>query len=201
MSVPVQSIMLHRLNLSYPVLGYDRGLVGLLGKKKMGKRLDDLLKKREQLNAQIHQEKNKHSQQKRKEDTRRKILLGALMMDLMKKGELDEKKILKRLDGFLTKEMERKLFDLTLINEGSKQKVATTKSNDSPTVEIILESVLKKNRIPVIKAIRGVTGLDLKETVELMDAAPTSIIKVGLNEAEEIKKRLMEAGAKVIPIS
>lgn len=197
MSVPVQSIMLHRLNLSYPVLGYDRGLVGLLGKKKMGKRLDDLLKKREQLNAQIHQEKNKHSQQKRKEDTRRKILLGALMMDLMKKGELDEKKILKRLDGFLTKEMERKLFDLTLINEGSKQKVATTKSNDSPTVEIILESVLKKNRIPVIKAIRGVTGLDLKETVELMDAAPTSIIKVGLNEAEEIKKRLMEAGAKV----
>ena len=163
----------------------------------MGKRLDDLLKKREQLNAQIHQEKNKQSQQKRKEDTRRKILLGALMMEMMKKGELDEKKILKRLDSFLTKEMERKLFDLTLINEGSKQKVATAKSKDSPTVEIILESVLKKNRIPVMKAIRGVTGLAIKEAVELMDAAPTSIIKVGLNEAEEIKKRLMEAGAKV----
>ncbi len=163
----------------------------------MGKRLDDLLKKREQLNAQIHQEKNKQSQQKRKEDTRRKILMGSLMMEMMKKGELDEKKILKRLDGFLTKEMDRKLFDLMLINEDSKQKVATAKSNDSPTVEIILESVLKKNRIPVIKAIRGVTGLDLKEAVKLMDAAPTSIIKVGLNEAEEIKKRLMEAGAKV----
>jgi len=86
----------------------------------MSKKLDDLLKKREQLNSQIQKERNKHSQQKRKEDTRRKILLGALMMELMKKGELDEKKILKRLDGFLTKEMERKLFDLPEKNQKNK---------------------------------------------------------------------------------
>ena len=163
----------------------------------MGKKLDELLKKREQLNTQITKERNKLSSQQRKEDTRRKILLGALIMEMMKKGELDEKKILKRLDSFLTRDIDRKLFDLTLINEGSKQIAVVEKSNDSPTVEIILESVLKKNRIPVMKAIRGVTGLDIKEAVELMDAAPTSIIKVGLNEAEEIKKRLMEAGAKV----
>ncbi len=82
----------------------------------MSKRLDDLLKKREQLNAQIQQERNRHSQQKRKEDTRRKILLGSLMMEMMKKGELDEKKITKRLDGFLTKDADRKLFDLPIKN-------------------------------------------------------------------------------------
>ena len=87
-------------------------MVGLLVKEDMSKRLDDLLKKREQLNAQIQQEKNKQSQQKRKEDTRRKILLGALMMEMMEKGELDEKKIMKRLDGFLTKDIDRKLFAL-----------------------------------------------------------------------------------------
>ena len=98
-------------NMSDQVLGYDRRLVGLLVKGEMGKKLDDLLKKREQLNAQIQQERNKQSQQKRKEDTRRKILLGALMMEMMKKGELDEKKILKRLDGFLTKDIERQLFE------------------------------------------------------------------------------------------
>ncbi len=82
----------------------------------MGKKLDDLLKKREQLNAQIQRERNKHSQQKRKEDTRRKILLGALMMEMMKKGELDEKKIRKKLDGFLSKDGDRKLFDLPVKN-------------------------------------------------------------------------------------
>ncbi len=80
----------------------------------MGKKLDELLKKREQLNAQIQKERNKQSQQKRKEDTRRKILLGALMMEMMNKGELDEKKIMKRLDGFLSRDTDRQLFDLTL---------------------------------------------------------------------------------------
>ena len=78
----------------------------------MGKKLDELLKKREQLNAQIQKERNKLSSQQRKEDTRRKILLGALMIEMMKKGELDEKKIMKRLSGFLTKDIDRKLFDL-----------------------------------------------------------------------------------------
>ena len=77
----------------------------------MAKKLDDLLKKREQLNAQIQKERNKQLAQRRKEDTRRKILLGALMMQMMKKGELDEKEILKRLDKFLTKDIDRKLFD------------------------------------------------------------------------------------------
>ena len=78
----------------------------------MGKKLDELLKKREQLNAQIQKERNKQSQQKSKDDTRRKILLGNLMMELMKKGELDLKKIRKRLDSFLTKDIDRKLFGL-----------------------------------------------------------------------------------------
>ena len=86
--------------MSYQVLRYGRVLNRLLGKERMSKKLDDLLKKREQLNSEIQKERNKHSQQKRKENTRRKILLGALMMDLMKKRELDEKKILKRLDSF-----------------------------------------------------------------------------------------------------
>ena len=82
----------------------------------MGKKLDELLKKREQLNAQIQKERNKLSSQQRKEDTRRKILMGALMMELMKKGELDEKKIMKKLDGFLTKDIDRKLFALPVKN-------------------------------------------------------------------------------------
>ncbi len=80
----------------------------------MPSRLEQLLKKQEELKAQIRKEKNKLSQAEHKQDTRRKILLGALMMEMMKKGELDEKKIMKRLDSFLTKNIDRKLFDLTL---------------------------------------------------------------------------------------
>ena len=82
----------------------------------MASRLEQLLKKQEELKAQIRKEKNKLSQQERKKDTRRKILLGALMMNMIKKGELDEQKILKRLDGFLTKDIDRQLFDLSVKN-------------------------------------------------------------------------------------
>jgi large subunit ribosomal protein L7/L12 len=77
----------------------------------VNKRLDQLLKKRELLNAQIQKVKTKEASIKRKEDTRRKILLGALMMEMMDSGELDRNKIMKRLDGFLTRELDRKLFE------------------------------------------------------------------------------------------
>ncbi len=80
----------------------------------MSSRLEQLLKKQEELKAQIRKEKNKLSQAERKKDTRRKILLGALMMEMMNSGELDEKKIMKRLDSFLSRNTDRQLFDLTL---------------------------------------------------------------------------------------
>lgn len=99
----------------------------------MTKRLDDLLKKREQLNAQIQKIRNRESEQQRKEDTRRKILLGALMMELMEKGELDRDKIMARLDGFLTREIDRKLFDLPVVakkveESEQKEKIEPTKA-------------------------------------------------------------------------
>lgn len=54
------------------------------------------------------------------------------------------------------------------------------------------------NKINVIKEIRAITQLGLKEAKDLVDGAPKTI-KEGVNkaEAEEIKKKLEEAGAKV----
>ena len=54
------------------------------------------------------------------------------------------------------------------------------------------------NKINVIKEIRAITQLGLKEAKDLVDGAPKTV-KEGVNkaEAEEIKKKLEEAGAKV----
>ena len=83
----------------------------------MTKRLETLLKKREQLNAQIQKQRNKQSQLKRKQNTRRKILLGALVMNLMEKGALSREEMMKELDVYLTKDIDRALFDLPPIDE------------------------------------------------------------------------------------
>jgi len=54
------------------------------------------------------------------------------------------------------------------------------------------------NKIGVIKAIRELTQLGLKEAKDMVDAAPT-VVKEGVSkeEAEEIKKKLEEAGGSV----
>ncbi len=54
------------------------------------------------------------------------------------------------------------------------------------------------NKVAVIKEIRAITGLGLKEAKDLVEGAP-SIVKEGVSkaEAEEIKKKLEDAGATV----
>ena len=55
-----------------------------------------------------------------------------------------------------------------------------------------------ENKIAVIKAVKDIAGLGLKEAKDLVDGAP-GVIKEGVKkeEAEEMKKKLEEAGAKV----
>ena len=55
-----------------------------------------------------------------------------------------------------------------------------------------------ENKVAVIKAVRGLTGLGLKEAKEAVESAPTTLKEgVSKDEAEEAKKQLEEAGAAV----
>jgi large subunit ribosomal protein L7/L12 len=54
------------------------------------------------------------------------------------------------------------------------------------------------NKINVIKEVRAITGLGLKEAKDLVEGAPKAVKEgVGKDEAEKIKKQLEGAGAKV----
>ena len=54
------------------------------------------------------------------------------------------------------------------------------------------------NKVAVIKAVRGVTGLGLKEAKAAVEGAPTPLKEgVSKEEAEDVKKQLEEAGATV----
>jgi large subunit ribosomal protein L7/L12 len=59
-------------------------------------------------------------------------------------------------------------------------------------------SEIGPNKIPVIKVVRELTGLGLKEAKDLVDAAPKPVKEgVARDEAEKIKAALEEQGAKV----
>ena len=62
----------------------------------------------------------------------------------------------------------------------------------------VVMSSFGDNKVAVIKAVRGITGLGLKEAKEMVEGVP-STIKEGAakDEAEDLKKQLEEAGASV----
>ncbi len=63
--------------------------------------------------------------------------------------------------------------------------------------DVVLEEVPADKKIAVLKAVRGITGLGLKEAKEMVESAPKAI-KEGTSkeDAEEVKAKLEEAGAK-----
>ena len=65
-------------------------------------------------------------------------------------------------------------------------------------VSVILASVPADKKIAVLKEVRTITGLGLKEAKDLVDGAPKAVKEgVKKEEAEAIKKQLEEAGATV----
>lgn len=63
--------------------------------------------------------------------------------------------------------------------------------------DVVLSS-FGDNKVGVIKVVRSITGLGLKEAKELVEGAPSPIKEgAGKEEAEDIKKQLEEAGASV----
>tara|TARA_A100001037_G_scaffold49354_1_gene41278 strand:- start:664 stop:1044 length:381 start_codon:yes stop_codon:yes gene_type:complete len=70
-------------------------------------------------------------------------------------------------------------------------------SEEQTEFDVVLASFGEK-KINVIKEVRGITGLGLKEAKDLVEGAPKPVKEgVTKDEAEELKKKLEEAGATV----
>src|SRR5579859_6426224 len=80
---------------------------------------------------------------------------------------------------------------------GGGAAAAAAPAEEKTDFDVILADAGDK-KINVIKEVRAITGLGLKEAKDLVEAAPKTV-KEGVNkeEAEKIKKVLEEAGAKV----
>lgn len=74
---------------------------------------------------------------------------------------------------------------------------AAPAAEEKTEFDVVLKAV-GANKIGVIKAVRALTNLGLKEAKEKVDGAPSTIKEgVSKEEAEEAKKQLTEAGAEV----
>ena len=73
---------------------------------------------------------------------------------------------------------------------------AEAAAEEQTEFDVVL-SVIGDKKVNVIKVVRTITGLGLKDAKGLVDGAPSTIKEgVGKEEAEELKKQLEEAGAQ-----
>ena len=71
------------------------------------------------------------------------------------------------------------------------------KSAEKDTFDVVLQEVGDK-KINIIKEVRAATGLGLKEAKDLVEGAPKTIKEgVAKSDADELKKKFEEAGAKI----
>ena len=80
---------------------------------------------------------------------------------------------------------------------GAVPGAAAEQAEEQTEFDVILTTIGDK-KINVIKVVREVTSLGLKEAKELVESAPTKVKEaVNKEEAEEVKKKFEEAGAQV----
>src|SRR5690554_6304643 len=109
-------------------------------------------------------------------------------------------------DDILNAIAEMSVMDVVALVEAMEEKFgvsAAAAGGDAAAAEeqtefdIVLTGVGEK-KVNVIKAVRELTGLGLKEAKELVDGAPSTIKEAASKaDAEEAKKKLEEAGASV----
>ena len=74
---------------------------------------------------------------------------------------------------------------------------AANAAEEKTEFDVVMTSFGDK-KVAVIKAVRGITGLGLKEAKDMVEGAPVTVKEaVSKEEAEDVKKQLEEAGAQV----
>ncbi len=129
-------------------------------------------------------------------------------------AEVTEKELSKKLNDIMKSIEEMSVLELSTLVKALEEKFGVTAAvpmaaaapagagaaaavEEKSTFTVVLAEV-GANKINVIKEIRGVTTLGLKEAKDLVDSAPKTVKEnIAKEEAESIKKKLEAVGAKV----
>lgn len=75
---------------------------------------------------------------------------------------------------------------------------AAEAAEEKTEFDVVLEEFPSDKKIAILKVVRSITGLGLKEAKDLVESVPKALKEAApKEEAEDIKKKLEEAGAKV----
>jgi len=133
-----------------------------------------------------------------------------------KKQSAEEKQVSKNVEKILDSIKKLKVLELAELVEALEDEFGVTAAapvaaapaagggaaeggtEEKDEFDVVLKS-FGSSKIQVIKVVRAITGLGLKEAKELVESAPKGVVKEGVakEEAEDVKKQLEEVGAQV----
>ncbi|ACK65784.1 ribosomal protein L7/L12 [Rippkaea orientalis PCC 8801] len=86
---------------------------------------------------------------------------------------------------------------MMMMAPGGAAPAAAEPEEEKTEFDVVLEDVPADKKIAILKVVRAITGLGLKEAKDLVESAPKPIKEAtNKDDAESIKKQLEEAGAK-----
>jgi large subunit ribosomal protein L7/L12 len=161
--------------------------------------------------SKVHQfkwEVKLKQQQESASDLRRAMICQAMRSVVIVIGEAEKLRKYSKTTGIpsgnaqslLQNAMDALLAEVS-IAAGQTLRVAGS-SQEPSTVTVQLDAFDAAEKISVIKAVREITGLDLKEAKDLVEGAPKPVKEnISRDEAEALKKKLEDGGAKVSLVS
>nr|YP_010904356.1 ribosomal protein L12 [Catenella fusiformis]WCH57607.1 ribosomal protein L12 [Catenella fusiformis] len=85
-----------------------------------------------------------------------------------------------------------------MVMSASKDVNVTPEVEEKIEFDVVLEEVPAPKKIAILKVVRSITTLGLKEAKDLVETVPKSVKEaISKEDAEEVKKKLEDAGAKV----
>lgn len=109
---------------------------------------------------------------------------------------IETSELVKQVEDTFNVDASRSQINLPILIDNIKDEKEA--ENQQTEFDVVLEEVPSNKKIAILKLIRGITGLGLKEAKDFVDSVPQTVkTSIAIAEAEDIKQQLEAVEAKV----
>nr|YP_010471035.1 ribosomal protein L12 [Synarthrophyton patena]UVF62864.1 ribosomal protein L12 [Synarthrophyton patena] len=125
--------------------------------------------------------------------------INSIIQDLKSLTLLEAAELIKEIEDTFGVDASVTNTGMVVMDPNASASSASNEVEEKTEFDVYLEDVPTAKKIAILKVVRSLTGLGLKEAKNLVESVP-KIVKeiVSKEDAENIKKQLEEAGAKVV---
>lgn len=125
--------------------------------------------------------------------------INTIIEDLKSLTLLEAAELVKEIESVFGVDASSSSANMIMVDQESSMSKANPKEQEKTEFDVVLEAVPAAKKIAILKVVRSLTGLGLKEAKDLVESAP-QVLKQAISkgDAEEVRKKLEDVGASVL---